>query len=287
MPRPKPREQELLQPTPHTHNLIIRGADLIQTIPAQSHSHRSCFNFHPAPPTLSPGADFAKPTTNPPAPHAAVPVLAGRTAVQAYSSLLASFCEHAGPLLGSVVTDLEVGLGPSGELRYPSAPADRRWDFPGIGEFQCYDRFMLASLHACAQQVGRPHWGLGGPHDAGCYCQWPHETGFFNNNCGSWSSAYGSFFLQWYSARLAAHADAVLGAAAAVLDGSGVRMHARLPLVHWWYNQAAHAVRRDGLGRADGVCWVGGVACAEERVLADNHDSQTAASLTSHVLIHC
>jgi beta-amylase len=66
----------------------------------------------------------------------AVPVLGGRTALQACRDLMASFREQFRGLLGVVVTDANVGLGPKGELRYPSNPLDSRWSFPGIGEFQ-------------------------------------------------------------------------------------------------------------------------------------------------------
>lgn len=31
---------------------------------------------------------------------------------------------------------IEVGLGPCGELRYPSCPVKHGWRYPGIGEFQ-------------------------------------------------------------------------------------------------------------------------------------------------------
>ncbi len=37
------------------------------------------------------------------------------------------------------------------------------------------------------------------------------------------------------------HADAVLATAAAALKGSGVALSGKLPLIHWWHNQAAHA----------------------------------------------
>lgn len=41
-----------------------------------------------------------------------------------------------------LITDIEVGLGPSGETRYPSYPETQGWVFTGIGEFQasfvCY-----------------------------------------------------------------------------------------------------------------------------------------------------
>jgi beta-amylase len=32
--------------------------------------------------------------------------------------------------------EIEVGVGPAGELRYPSYPETHGWRFPGIGEFQ-------------------------------------------------------------------------------------------------------------------------------------------------------
>ena len=34
-----------------------------------------------------------------------------------------------------VIVDIEVGLGPAGEMRYPSYPQSQGWVFPGIGEF--------------------------------------------------------------------------------------------------------------------------------------------------------
>lgn len=40
--------------------------------------------------------------------------------------------------------EIQVGMGPCGELRYPSYPeSNGTWRFPGIGEFQCYDKVIL------------------------------------------------------------------------------------------------------------------------------------------------
>ncbi|GLC38086.1 hypothetical protein PLESTM_000684200 [Pleodorina starrii] len=247
-----------------------------------------------------------------------VPVLSGRTPLECYRDLMVSFRRELGPLLGSTIADVLIGLGPDGELKYPAHPRDKRWNFPGVGEFQCYDRYLLASLRACAQQVNQPSWGLRGPHDAGTYCVWPHQTGFFHQR-GNWCSPYGKFFLQWYGDMLLQHADAVLGiarealltgydsdsslsynqygsgnrvvddgggdgaggaagesssnwagsdsdaeadgggpAAAPASDGYGsgggdsapylsaaapphIRLHAKLPSLHWWYGTASHA----------------------------------------------
>lgn len=35
-----------------------------------------------------------------------------------------------------IISIIEVGLGPCGELRYPSFPVKHGWRYPGIGEFQ-------------------------------------------------------------------------------------------------------------------------------------------------------
>jgi beta-amylase len=34
------------------------------------------------------------------------------------------------------LTGIDIGLGPAGELRYPSYPELLGWVYPGIGEFQ-------------------------------------------------------------------------------------------------------------------------------------------------------
>lgn len=53
-----------------------------------------------------------------------------------YSDYMKSFRENMSDLLeAGVIIDIEVGLGPAGELRYPSYPQTQGWVFPGIGEF--------------------------------------------------------------------------------------------------------------------------------------------------------
>lgn len=62
-------------------------------------------------------------------------------------------------MLGDVVTEVTVGCGPAGELRYPAYPErDRRWRFPGVGEFQCYDAYMRRSLRKAAEAANKPDW---------------------------------------------------------------------------------------------------------------------------------
>jgi hypothetical protein len=67
--------------------------------------------------------------------------------------------QWAAAAAGPVITEVTVGLGPAGELRYPSYPeGDGRWRFPGVGEFQCYDSYMLQDLKRAALAVGHPEW---------------------------------------------------------------------------------------------------------------------------------
>lgn len=44
--------------------------------------------------------------------------------------------EFDGFFRDGIISMIEVGLGPCGDLRYPSYPVKHGWRFPGIGEFQ-------------------------------------------------------------------------------------------------------------------------------------------------------
>jgi len=47
-----------------------------------------------------------------------------------------SFRENMAEFLDAgVIVDIEVGLGPAGEMRYPSYPQSQGWVYPGVGEF--------------------------------------------------------------------------------------------------------------------------------------------------------
>ncbi|KAF8057760.1 BAM3 [Scenedesmus sp. PABB004] len=146
------------------------------------------------------------------------PVLPGgpggapRTPLQAYGEVMSAFRDAFAADLGGLIEEVVVGSGPCGELRYPSYVEAAGWRFPGVGEFQCYDRRALASLAAAAAAAGRPEWGYAGPHDSGGYNSSPGETGFFAPG-GSWDSEYGAFFLDWYSGCLLAHGERLLGLA--------------------------------------------------------------------------
>lgn len=143
-------------------------------------------------------------------------LLKGRSAIQCYVDFMKSFREEFTLELGTLIEEVIIGCGPCGELRYPSYPEPNGWRFPGIGEFQCYDRRALASLARAASAVGRPEWGNAGPHDAGTYNTSPEEVAFFQGWTGRWDSSYGKFFLSWYSNALLEHGERMMAAAGSV-----------------------------------------------------------------------
>ncbi|KZV30744.1 inactive beta-amylase 9-like [Dorcoceras hygrometricum] len=168
-----------------------------------------------------------------------LPVLDGKTPVEVYKAFCDSFKSTFSGFLGSTITGISIGLGPEGELRYPSH--HHSFNNSGAGEFQCYDKFMLGNLKQHAEMHGNPLWGLGGPHDAPSYNDLnPISSGFFMENGGSWESLYGNFFLCWYSSLLVSHGDRILSLAASSFKDVPISISAKVPLIHSWYKSRSH-----------------------------------------------
>nr|CAD1819280.1 unnamed protein product [Ananas comosus var. bracteatus] len=148
-----------------------------------------------------------------------------------YSDFMKSFRKNMTDFLdGSLITDIEVGLGPAGEMRYPSYPQNQGWVFPGIGEFQCYDKYLEANFKATAAKVGLPEWEL--PDDAGEYNHTPDATKFFSAD-GTYTTEKGKFFLTWYSNKLIEHADQILDEANQAFLGCKMKLAAKVLSAAW------------------------------------------------------
>ncbi|KAK6117373.1 hypothetical protein DH2020_048891 [Rehmannia glutinosa] len=171
-----------------------------------------------------------------------LPVLKGRSPVQCYSDFMRAFRDTFEHLLGDTIVEIQVGMGPAGELRYPSYPEQNgTWRFPGIGAFQCYDKYMISSLKAAAESIGKPEWGHTGPTDAGHYNNWPEDTNFFRKEGGGWDGPYGEFFLSWYSQMLLDHGERILQSAKSVFENTGVKISVKIAGIHWHYGTRSHA----------------------------------------------
>ncbi|OVA04364.1 Glycoside hydrolase [Macleaya cordata] len=170
-----------------------------------------------------------------------LPVLEGKTAMQVYQEFMESFKSSFSASIGTTITDIKMGLGPDGELRYPSQQHSQSSQIlEGVGEFQCYDKHMLDHLKQHAQASGNPNWGLSGPHDAPSYDQSLNSNTFFKENGGSWETQYGDFFLSWYSNQLIKHGDCLLSLAFSTFCDSPMNLLAKIPLLHSWYKTRSH-----------------------------------------------
>nr|GMD98541.1 beta-amylase 8 [Ipomoea batatas] len=71
-------------------------------------------------------------------------ILEHRTGQEVYYEFMRSFrAEFTDLFTGGLIDAVEIGLGASGELKYPSFSERNGWRFPGIGEFQV----SICSLH--------------------------------------------------------------------------------------------------------------------------------------------
>uniref|UniRef100_A0A6T5U2K4 Beta-amylase n=1 Tax=Chlamydomonas chlamydogama TaxID=225041 RepID=A0A6T5U2K4_9CHLO len=223
-------------------------------------------------------------------------VLYGRSPLQCYEDFMASFRDCFIQELGSVIEEVVVGAGPCGELRFPSYVEANGWRFPGVGEFQCYDRRALASLAQAARTAGKPEWGNGGPHDSGEYNSAPEETGFYNHE-GSWDTPYGRFFLEWYSGSLLKHADRVMSVASKIFKGhtsgttsrlaSGTMLQANTRCPYSDGSMDATALPSSGGGSAGGLHMIAPSGPGSEQsmdVEQSECSTSTAPDLTASVV---
>ena len=102
-----------------------------------------------------------------------------RTAVEVYTELMAAFRDASKDLIADgTLEEIQVGCGPCGELRYPSYPLTPRehfpagWQWPGLGEVQCYDAGMLAALKASLARDAPPS-------NMGSYNDFPEDVSFW------------------------------------------------------------------------------------------------------------
>jgi beta-amylase len=159
----------------------------------------------------------------------------GRTPLQMYSDWMAAMASTFSEDLGETITEIQVGMGPCGELRYPAYQLSH-WQFCGVGAFQAFDKHAVASFQAAAKAAGHAEWNSP-PTDAGDYNSRAEQTSFFQSG---YTSEYGRFFLDWYFSSLKDHGAAVLERARAAF-GNKVALAGKVAGIHWWYKAPHHA----------------------------------------------
>lgn len=184
-----------------------------------------------------------------------------RTALDMYEDFMRAFYEQFSSWIGTHIVQIQVSMGPSGELRYPSF-ALSRWKFPGMGAFQCYDERMQQDYRdyiAAITTTTRNHHHVTDsfhrrekeeevvvfPCYQTCgrgYNMLPWQTPFFGE--GIAETQRGKTFLEWYSSKLLCHGEDMLERARRVFH-SQVEIACKVAGIHWLYktkHRAAEAI---------------------------------------------
>lgn len=158
----------------------------------------------------------------------------GRTPLTMYKDFMQAFKDTFADLINDgTITEIEVGLGPCGELRYPSYQLDK-WSYPGCGAYQCYDAMFKKSFIESAAAAGHSEW-TSPPTDTGDYNVKPYGSSYWN---GGWSCEYGVFFNKWYSNILIEHGANVLKSAREVFGS--LKLSSKISGIHWQYTTSCH-----------------------------------------------
>jgi hypothetical protein len=167
-----------------------------------------------------------------------------------FRELMTAFATHYAPQASSFA-ELNISLGPTGELRYPSYnsyPGSDGWQYPDRGFFQAYSALAQASFRSWALNRfgGLPgvsaRWNIplaspseirvpGGdlPPTAG------RRAETFVQDRDYSDTRYGQDFIDWYNQSLVDHGRRLLIAADAAFSGpfQSIPLGMKIPGVHW------------------------------------------------------
>lgn len=155
-----------------------------------------------------------------------------RTPLQMYQDFMKAFADRFEILIKrKVIENIEVGLGPCGELRYPSYQLDK-WNYPGGGALQCFDEQSLLQLKSDApcEEFAVP------PIIGDDYNSSPENSEFWKDE--KYKTEHAKFFFKWYNQQLVNHADRVLSLASHVFKNT--RISGKIAGIHWWYMHDSH-----------------------------------------------
>jgi len=155
-----------------------------------------------------------------------------RTALECYGDYMKAFVAAMGAYIGSTICELQVGMGPCGELRYPSYMISNGWSYPGVGLLMASDAGMLPMLKRDTGMAAPP---TGAPTDQNAMCD---ASALFNGEKKLFTTGDGAKFLEWYARVLLAHGEAVLQqASAAIVDCTAAKdalvLSVKISGLHW------------------------------------------------------
>lgn len=165
----------------------------------------------------------------------ATPVVANE-----YRDFTQAFVARYGTQYANRMQEINVSLGPAGELRYPSYNGhDSGTGYPTRGALQAYSPLAVKSF----QQFAIAKYGTlaginaawGSQLTAQSQIQPPSNAGFFFSSGDYRNTQYGKDFIDWYNGSLVDHGERMLDTVLAALGTSfpGAEIGYKIPGVHW------------------------------------------------------
>lgn len=157
-----------------------------------------------------------------------------------YRDLTRAFAQRYGRLYGQDVTEVNVSLGPSGELRYPSYNAhDEGTGYPTRGALQSYSRLAVEdfrrdtmSRYGSLRRVNRA-WGT--DYRTEGQIRPPRDADAFFEDGDYVDTRYGRDFVDWYNGSLVEHGESMMRTVTRALGGSfaDATIGYKVPGIHW------------------------------------------------------
>jgi hypothetical protein len=164
-----------------------------------------------------------------------------------YRDFTRAFEQQYGDTYADEVVEVNVSLGPSGELRYPSYNQhDEGTGYPTRGALQAYSPLAVRDLQEevldryGSLEAVNAAWGTGytsedqiGP---------PEDAGAFFASLAYLDTQYGRDFVDWYNGSLVDHGERVLHTVVAALGGDfpEADIGYKVPGIHWSMTNPAH-----------------------------------------------
>lgn len=165
----------------------------------------------------------------------ATPVVANE-----YQAFTQAFVARYGTTYANRMQEINVSLGPAGELRYPSYNShDSGTGYPTRGGLQAYSPLAVKSFQQWAVAkygtIAGVNAAWGSTLTAQTQIQPPSNAGFFFSSGDYRSTQYGKDFIDWYNKSLVDHGERMLDTVLAALGTSfpGAEIGYKIPGVHW------------------------------------------------------
>lgn len=158
-----------------------------------------------------------------------------------YSDFATSFRNRYGASYANDLQEINVSLGPAGELRYPSYNShDVGSGYPTRGALQAYSALAVKSFQDWTMlkygtiAAVNAAWGTSLSSAAGI--QPPANAGYFFSSGDYRNIRYGKDFVDWYNQSLVDHGKRVVDAVVAAIGSTyfpGAKIGFKVPGVHW------------------------------------------------------